>query len=405
MNTVRINPYPILLVSFLLMIFYLAGMSFGGVLYFLFFVLLFVILVSWAHVLYSYRHFRFHQEFANDHPVKGDIVKYKLILENESMLPNPCVHASFKSLGAHHSQLLKPFSLHLKKKTRFVKEVAILCPYRGVYEVGLDSISVSDLFGWIEFKPEVWHRTFYVYPRVIGLKSLFLDVHSQKFAGGLVAGAASDIARFKGLDQYREGLPIKQIYWKKYMALGEPYLKTHETASYPGIELYLDLRRTEDAAPSIYEREDASVEIAIAIAKYLLDNAIPVSFHAIGKERCDFNGVDSSLFQELLKATIHFFFAPCGSPLDAYRVDRRERGSRMKTALFITHLLDPELFDAAARTASIDDAIHVVVNQIGMGSIEKSKCDQYRKTAIEKGGSIRLVEGSETIRRDLEQNV
>jgi uncharacterized protein (DUF58 family) len=403
MNTVRINPYPVLLAAFFLAILYLAGMSFGGVLYFLFLVLLIFVIVSWVHLFVSYRGFRFYQEFSNDHPVKGETVIYRLCLENESSIPNPCVRVMFKQLGTIATSEMKPFSMYLKKKQRYIKEYAILCPYRGVYTVGLESIVVSDFLEWIACNPEVWYRTFYVYPRVIVLRSFFLDRHSHIFSGGPSKGTQADHMLFRGLDRYREGMSLKNMYWKKFIATGEPYIKLHESTSWPGLDIYLDLGRDEDTTEKVLEREDCSVEIAIAVAKYLLDRNVQTALHAIGTKRYDFFGIDGSSFAELHKATIGFFFDKSHSIAHAYNADMQGNGTRQRTALFITHFPDPELFELAARIRGSSAVAHIVLNQTGMSDEEKEKCDRYVLAATEKGASVRVVRNPSTIRSDLEE--
>ncbi len=401
MNTVRINPYAVLLYVFLAAIFYVAGMSFGGVLYFLFFALTLFPLFSLVHVVYSSLTFRFYQEFGNDHPVKGDTVVYKLCIENESRLPNPCVRAVFKRLGAAGAGL-EPLALYLKRKESFVTEYRISCPYRGVYTVGLDSLTVGDMLGWVSFNPEVWFKTFYVYPRVIRLSSLFLDRHSHTLSGGTSGGTLADNLLFKGLGPYRAGMPVSGIYWKKFISNGEPVLREYESTSWPGLEIYLDMSRDEDATPAVLEREDCSIEIAISIAKYFLDRSIPMSLHALGEERYDFYGTDRSSFGELHKATIGLFFGKGRSIARAFAADRSERGSAMRTVCFVTHVPDPGIFELVRDFRARNAEMHVVLNQSGMDGEKALACGRYVRAFSDAGGSIRAVRGPDSIREDLE---
>ncbi len=403
MKRIKINPRAVGIYLLGLFIIYLTGMSMSGVLLFIFYIYLLFPAISLGLLLVCYFRFRYFEHFSTEHPVKGQEVLYKLSLANEAKLMGPFVSVKFKFISPDLSVHLNDIHTSLKGGEIYSQEYTIKYPYRGVYKVGIDYIRLRDLLNWIFLFPEVWFRTFYVYPRIIELKTVFADLQNVIEASGYGQGILRDHTLFKDLKEYRPGSALKHVAWKKFAATGEPFLKDYEKTSWPGVEIYLDLRREKEADHTILEREDCSVEILVALVKYFLDNSIPANVHAFnGRERYDYYGFNSSYFADFYKSSINITFAGSYSPAKVFTSDMQDQLIKAGTIIFITHIFDPEVLELVSTCASSDVAVFAVINQSGMQESARQKDLLYSDAFLNTRGNIAFVNNIDTIKENLE---
>ncbi|MBN1797873.1 MAG: DUF58 domain-containing protein [Spirochaetales bacterium] len=403
MKRIKINPRAVGIYLIGLFIVYLTGMSMSGVLLFIFYIYLLFPVISLGLLLVSYFRFRYFEHFSTEHPVKGQEVLYKLSLANEAKLTGPFVSVRFKFISPDLSMHLNDIHTSLKGGEISSREYTIKYPYRGIYKVGIEYIRLRDLLNWISLFPEVWFRTFYVYPRIVELQTVFADLQNVIEASGYGQGILLDHTLFKDLKEYRSGLALKHVSWKKFAATGKPFLKNYEKTSWPGVEIYLDLRRERAADHTVLEREDCSVEILVALVKYFLGNNIPTSVHAFnGRERYDYYGTNSSYFAGFYKSTINITFAGRCSPAKVFTSDMQDQLIKAGTIIFITHMLDPEVLELVSASGSSDVAAFAVINQSGIQNAESQKEFLFSDAFLDTSGNIVFVNSIDTIRENLE---
>ncbi len=372
-----------------------------GVLLFLFYLLLLLPVFSIIYLAINVLSFRYYQNFDTEHPSKGEKVKYSLQISNESFLPAVNVRIKFKAIQPGSGEEIEELNLSLDPFSAGNYNFIIRCPYRGTYTVGLEFLELSDLLHWVTFRIPVWYRTFYVYPGIVNIRNLFTDGQSRVTSGSF-KGSTMDTTQLQSLTEYRNGQSIKHIAWKKFLSTGQVFVRTYERSSRPGIDIYLDLRRRESPNPEILRREDCSIEIMVALVKYFLDNNTPVSIHAVGKSRFDFSGSDRSSFHSFYQATINLIFQGVLSPGFIFDNDFNENKIKTSSVLFISHLLDPEIFDLATESRRHELSISAVLNRSGMSIKEQNKATSYINSIREAGGEIMSVRSPGTIKEDLE---
>jgi uncharacterized protein (DUF58 family) len=399
--TINVPAVGVYLLGFFII--YLTGMSMSGVLLFIFYLYLLFPLLSFIFLLLSYFRFRYFEHFSTEHPVKGQEVLYKLSLANEAKIMGPFVSVKFKLISPDLSVHLNDIQTSLSGGQIYSQEYRIKYPYRGIYKVGIDNIRLRDLLNWVYLFPEVWFRTFYVYPRIIELKSVFADLQNMIEASGYGQGILRDHTLFKDLREYRNGLALKHVAWKKFAATGEPFLKDYERTSWPGVEIYLDLRREKETDHTILEREDCSVEILVALVKYFFDKSIPTDVHAFnGRERYDYFGSNSSYFADFYKSTINITFSGSISPAKVFTLDMQDQLIKAGTIIFITHIFDPEILELVYSSSRSDIAVFAVINQSGRKDTEQQKDYLYSDAFLKARGNIAFVKDINTIKENLE---
>lgn len=187
------------------------------------------------------------------------------------------------------------------------------------------------------------------------------------------------------------------------ISTGSPFLKTYEQTACPGIDIYLDLRRTNKPDSLILGREDCSLEIVVALAKYFLDNGINTAVKCFGTDEYSFLDSESSSFAAFHQSTLNIHFTDTISPLVLFNYDRTENNLASNFILFITHIFDPEILELAVEFRNRNINVVIAVNMTGKTEKEQEAGLNYVKSVRERGGYIFLVEGPDTIKRDLER--
>jgi hypothetical protein len=346
---------------------------------------------------------RYHQEFSTEHPVKGQEVQYRLTMANELSFPITHLAVKFKVVQPGMTSSLPDLHLYLERFGHYEHTSTIHCPYRGVYTVGLEQLTIHDMLRWITVRRPVWHRTFYVYPRILDIRFPFVGSQaSEQGAPGNHPGALVDFSLFKGLTGYKHGEPVRHIAWKKFASLGEPFVKNYESTSQPGMTVYFDLRQVGPPSVTSLETEDCSVEILVALVKFLLDRQIPVAVRALGRRRFDFYGAHPSLFHEFDHATSNLVFQHSFSPVGLYAADQEANTLANESVLFITHVLDPDVLTAVRESIGTETSVAAIINLTGMDADARLRARNYMRQIREAGGHLFLVNGPSSIKEDIE---
>jgi len=401
MIKIKINFKILGIYFFILTIMFLAGMSMSGVLRYLFFLLLFLPLISFIKFLISFFSLKYFQNFDNEHPIKGESVEYILSLSNESYFSNISTEVDFMTIRPLGFGKIPKLKISLKGNEKFDFKYNVHCPFRGIYTVGIKEITVKDLFGYIKLFPEVWHRTFYVYPRIIDLNKPFASIMTDIESIGAYYGIKDDITLLKTLKEYRNGESIRHMSWQKFAVTGKPYIKTYDKMSYPSVNIYVDLRRIKKITYKVLESEDCTIEIMVALVKYYLKNNINVSVNAYGTEIFNFSSNNPDDFYPFHQSTININFADTISPINLYQANINTNPDMNGATIFITHILDPNILELANKNNE-SSSIIIILNQIGMSKNELDKSKIYIDSIKDNGSNILLVKNNNTIKEDLE---
>jgi hypothetical protein len=346
-STIRIKNTALL--SFGLLILFLAGAYFGGHLMTLFFFFLCLPLISVLMGLISLAELKYHQEFDTEHPIKGQDINYRLILTNESILPIARIHCRFKAIHPQMNLIIPDFSIYLKK---------------------INHLSL-ELQNW------------------------------EGSSSGISHGGDPDYSLYTQLKNYLPGESMRHIHWKKFATTGKPFLRQYETTSAPEIGLYLDTRPCPGEKMKVLEIEDTSVEILVALVKYFLDNRIPLSVSAPGREIFRFSGSSPDQFESFYHSTINLTFRSNVSPAQLYSSEVKSSFAGNRTLFFITHIMDPALLGLVEDSLLTETPFILIFNQAGYSEEQWRQNLSIFNRLREKGAKILIVNNSESIVSDL----
>ncbi|MBN2533645.1 MAG: DUF58 domain-containing protein [Spirochaetales bacterium] len=391
---------------FSIILIYLAGSYFGGILLFLYYSFILLPVFSLILLFFVIRGIKFFQYFSTDHPVKGETIEYRVVLSNESLFPVSEISSKFMTINPLMPDMIPNFRLSLGQGKTKEFTYRISCSYRGIYQVGLNSLHITDIMGLVTINLPVWHRTFYVYPRIIAIYRFsfgiegFLNKGEDKATTGL-----SDNTLIKGIQEYKKSEPVRHMYWKKFAATGRPVLKEYDTSTTPEVTIYIDLFHTYEEERSIktLEREDVTVEICTALAKYFLYKNTGVTIRCPCNPLFSFKGNRQEHFEEYYKQTTNIFSGQNENPVDLFRVDLKNGTLESKSIIFITHRIDTELFNVLEESITSDMQIMVIFNHSTTEEQVQKKNKRFFHTLQDKGAMIIDVQSSHTIAEDMER--
>jgi uncharacterized protein (DUF58 family) len=389
---------------FALIIAYLAGSYVAPFFLYLFVILLVLPFLSLSYLLLTFLRLKYYQDFSTEHPAKGESVVYRLILSNETFLPLHSLSVAFKTIHPFMEAALPRFTTCIRAADRLDKVYTINCPFRGIYTVGLESLAAADPLHFVVLRREVWHRTFYVYPRVLPLRHFSTGMErSQRLSQGVSTGAVPDFALFSRLRTYRYGESLHHLAWKKFASTGTPYIKIYDTSAEPGVTIYFDLRYPEASGLRALETEDISVDILVALVKYYLDREVPLTVRAPGRTVYSFRGANPSDFHRFYLSTMELLFQPTISAAALYQLDKQAGGYESTSAIILTHLLDPDIFFTVEKSLIAETPAALVLNRSAYAPAQRMTVVAYLYSLSERGANIRFIDGPEDIGESLER--
>ena len=391
---------------FILFFVYLAGIYFGTRFLFLFLFMLFLPIFSAVHLFLTAFSLRFNQDFSTEHPVKGEAVHYTVSIAVEMSLPGCRVDVRFKQISREYGRNLQQLTLYPNPREPVKKKYSISCPFRGIYTVGMESLEVTDLLGWLTIRIPVWYRTFYVFPRLVRLDQSRLERSGDiTRSSGIDVGSSIDYTISKYLTEYRPNASIRHIAWKKFAATGTPFTKVYDQTSWPGITIYLDTRRLNQPDYNVLEAEDCSVEIIVAMLNFLLTAGVPVYIRTGQWGLKRFYTGDASAVERFIHNSINLYFkkeGPSGvSPATLLQIDVENHTLATGHVLLITHLFDAEILSFMLDTNSPDVRFSCIMNFTAMDEDTRKRASLFVETLNETAPRGFIVEGPRTIEEDL----
>ncbi|MFQ3547125.1 MAG: hypothetical protein SNJ56_02210 [Termitinemataceae bacterium] len=320
---IRIHVLPLIVLLFVIALLNsLQGLAGPLSRYLQLFPLLFLIF-SVLQASYSYAVFGFHQEFSTDHPVRGETVRYSLVIFNHGLIPACETLCEFSFVGPGLSGT-KDFSTFLGSGESETVSFEFRCAYRGVYSLGARRFVFRDLLGILRLEYTVEPRTFYVYPELVplgqGLETLVSGTGDRAFQSG---GIQVDPGVFDSIQVLRHGEGGRPIAWKRFAATGIPCSINEGKSSAPFLRLILDLRPLSAGTfpqEEILQAEDLAVSLFFSVARYLVAHTIPAEL-LLGSSDEAFPLLDMDAFTSLYEQSTSLLFTDTALSLSASRGD------------------------------------------------------------------------------------
>lgn len=167
--------------------------------------------------------------------------------------------------------------ISLEKNHSYNKRESIYLNRRGYYKLVSIKVRVRDIFGIYSFKKTVSSpSSLLVYPRPIEINHF--PIISSHISGEILVkdSASKDRSSINSFRDYVPGDSIKSIHWKLSGKLNRPIIKEYENSGDTNTLILLDNSKDNFSKDIDNRLEDKSVDIALSITDYCLNNAIPI---------------------------------------------------------------------------------------------------------------------------------
>jgi hypothetical protein len=317
------------------------------------------VVASTVHLILSWHSFRFHQSFSNDHPQKGDIVRYRLSMSNESPIPPARGICAFSAPGTH-SAFRDRVEIPANGNESKEYETELRCFWRGTYTFGLRSISFRDSAGIFSVEEKIEPRVFYVYPELVNIGA---DIERLTRSTGFDKTGASakedDPSIFENLAPLGRGKQARRVAWKRWAATGTPAEIVTGRSGSDSLRVVLDLW---PGYPGIEETEklaaeDMATSAVFSVLRALVRERIPARLILGDGDRAVEIATEDD-FNDAFARSTNILFTDDGFPFAAF-------ASQEATLLVTTRPLDAEtdgtsVFSALEESAAAGTDPHIL---------------------------------------------
>ncbi len=152
----------------------------------------------------------------------------------------------------------------------------IRCPHRGNYEVGVERISVSDLFSLFEFSCAPGKKLMRVEVCPRPREQQLMPLRASDMGPEFISRAAEDNASPSDVRKWQDGDELKKVHWKLTLKKREVMVRTFEESARPDTLIIPDLSEITALNDQKLTLEDAICESALGAAKAQLEGGFPV---------------------------------------------------------------------------------------------------------------------------------
>jgi len=228
-------------------------------------------IISLLHLIVIYTQFRVSQQINGRIFIKGTAARYTLLMENPTIFYMPYITVNMLIEGQVLCKDMKRMSLSLPPFANRSFSYELPLYYRGLYNIGVHSIEISDflgLFSFTVYPPEM--KSILVRPRIID--SPYLDIQELKSTEGsrsrehLEAGNDEIV----NIRDYTYGDSSRKIHWKLSSKLRKYMVKETKNEQDKDSIFILNLNNQRIPDLNSLMMEDCLIEEIVADINYLL---------------------------------------------------------------------------------------------------------------------------------------
>lgn len=319
----------------------------GNISYALFYLCLFIPIISFLYTLYVYFRFKIYQSMDSFLVVKGDWTAYSFIIANEDYITfrNVKVNFLYDKSTIEDTQKSTEYSLLPSEKEHM--ETKIKCNYRGEYNVGVDSIEITDFLYLFKITyPLTSKIKVLVFPRVVALEQLGIAPPQIDVKNPLLNSNLAEEELDTEIRKYYPGDSRKRIHWKASAKMNELISRKYHHKPKAEIVMFMDLMKIKDEDLQVVITEDKIIESILAIANFYSLRGTPsvILYDCGGKMQASIASKEE--FNAFYKACIKISFTAVTPVSDLIR-ERVIRGDEGLFYVVATHLLTKELYLAS----------------------------------------------------------
>lgn len=324
----------------------------GNISYALFYLAIFIPLLSFLYTLYVYVRFKIYQSMDSYVVVKGDWNNYSFIIANEDFIAFRNVKVNFLLNKSTIKKTEESIEYSLLPNDKEKMDTKIRCNYRGEYFIGVNSIEVTDfLFLFSITYPIKSKLKVSVLPRVVNIEQLGIAPSLIDSKNPVVFSNSVEEELDTEIRKYSPGDNRKRIHWKASAKMNELLSRKYNQKPKAEVVLFMDLATLEEDELSVVITEDKIIESILTISNYYASRITPshIIYDMEGIKQISINSKYE--FNAFYKACVSIRFE-AKTPVEELILRRLQRGDDGMFYVTATHKLTNELYIASLRVIS-----------------------------------------------------
>jgi len=240
--------------------------------YFLLTAFVLLIIVAFALNVWTFLSFSCRYEMTDEIVTKGDSPTLKIYISNNKPFSLNTVRAIVKTpLPSDEIHM----AIDVAPGETVCYDIKLSCKHRGIYEVGITKLEVTDLFGILRIRFNLRHRTNHgpeqiiVYPRLLELSSTFAHSQGEAMCRGVDKRQITEYGDdYHDTRKYRYGDPLKRVHRTISVRKRELYIKNYDIPMETSIIIVIDACESHITGEDALCYNDVVSECAVAVAHY-----------------------------------------------------------------------------------------------------------------------------------------
>lgn len=354
----------------------------GNISYAFFYLSLLIPLIAYLYTLYVYFRFKIYQSMDNYLVVKGDWTMYSFIIANEDYVTFRNVKVNFLSDKSTIEKTNQEVEYSLLPSESERMETRIKCNYRGEYEVGVNSIKVTDFLYLFSITYPINSKLkAIVLPRVVPIEKLGIAPPQSDVKNPTRFSNNAEEELDTELRKYNPGDSRKRIHWKASAKLNELTSRKYQHIPKSNISLFMDLVKIKEDDLKVVIAEDKIIESVLAIANFyaMRNMRSEIIYEMEGTKKISIASRDD--FNAFYKACVSIRF---GSeyPVSELLRERIQRGEQGVFCVVATHLLTKELYRMALLALSGGNHVCILLMSDDISLDTKDMMDNMKKSGV-----------------------
>ncbi|MBQ7469685.1 MAG: DUF58 domain-containing protein [Pseudobutyrivibrio sp.] len=253
---------------------------FGGPVAFVWlYAMVLLIPVSILYIALNYKFLSLYQEIEIHKVSKGEIHKYRILLENSGILP---IHNMALSTYSDRCDLLEItdgqlISLDVKEKIELLSNIS--CKYAGAYDVGAKSLTFTDPFNIFSVDLNVLY-TFkaVVRPKITNIANAALDFENLVNNSGFKSIKQVEDIPGNDMRAYQAGDSLSSINWKVSAKFSELMVRLPNPMEKRSVTLIMDAANWQDSKQNLdyLKMRDFFLEFVVSAAWNFGQQSVPL---------------------------------------------------------------------------------------------------------------------------------
>lgn len=231
--------------------------------------------ISLLHLVVIYVQLKVSQQLNGRIFTKGSCAKYRLHLENPSFLYIPYITVNMFIEGQVICKKMKSMRLSLPPFSNLSFDYDMPLYYRGLYDIGVSSIELSDLLGLFTFTIyPIERKSILVRPRIVEIHSLGDPVSRITEGSRTREHIETGNDELVNIRDYAYGDSYRKIHWKLSYKLNKYMVRETRNEQNKDSMFILDLNKHEVLDEQALLREDCLIEEIVSTINHHLNRNI-----------------------------------------------------------------------------------------------------------------------------------